>query len=531
MGRARGLPWLVVALALPGPAAPLAAAECWQLPIVNRVRFQPRPGQEAAMVGGTIQGSNDSATNGYVVLATITAPPPAGRFTDLRFPNPTRYRYVKYYGPPGSHGQIAELEFYAGEHLVVGEPFGTASSRSGRPWQNALDGDPATFFDGPTPDNVYVGLDLGAGHAAAIPRFSPPPALATQEVAVVMASATPGATIRFTTDGSDPTGRGKVYSRPEALPQGATTLRAVAEKECMLPSAVAVGHYAIGRRGVSWSSLHIGNSLTDSIDGYLQPLAASGGIDLDYHRFTVPGAGTYVHRIFPTKGFGDIPDILEHLPARPYDHISVQPGANMPCLPSGYASEPQVQERSDAVNIGDVWDLAVTANPKVQIWLFATWPGPTAYSNCLTGGGWLRDIAIWNPPAPRSWEDGVRNTSRFNEAVRTALVRAYPARPPPRIVPGGLGLVKLKTAVEAGRVPRVAPDGFWKLVFQQGRGSDDHLTREGRYFVSLVFYACLFEREPRGLTREMTRLDAAQADAFQAIAWQAARECAAGGAR
>ena len=39
-------------------------------------------------------------------------------------------------------------------------------------------------------------------------------------------------------------------------------------------------------------TFHIGNSLTDTLDGWLEPLSKSAGRELEFHRFTIPGAPT-----------------------------------------------------------------------------------------------------------------------------------------------------------------------------------------------------------------------------------------------
>jgi len=493
---------------------------CWSLAEVNRVRLQPRPGQAAAMVGGSIQGSNDGPTNGFVVLATVDSPPVEGQWTDIRFSNATPYRYVKYYGPPGSYGQVAELEFYSGAVRTQGTGFGTAGSRSGNPWQNALDGDPATFFEGLTANDVYVGIDAAGGQVVATPTFSPPAGSYDSAQVVTISTTTSGAAIRYTTDGSDPAVAGRAYTGPVSIGSGATTLRAIATRSCMLASPVAMAPYSVSTGGgTAQASIHIGNSLTDSLEGYLQPLAVSGGVTLDYSRYTVPGAGTYVYEDYATGGFG-VSNVQTTVRTKPFDHLSMQPAANMPCLPTGYASQASAGDRSDAVNIDGVWNDAVGPNPAVQIWVYSTWPGPTAYSTCLTGGAWLRDPAIWNPANPTSWEDAVSHMTQFNEAVRAWLAAAHPSRPAPYIVPAGMALVNLKHAVEGGSVPGIGTSGFWTLTFQQGQGADDHLTNEGRYLVSLVFYAAMFQQSPAGLPHANTSLTDAQAAVFQDVAWQ-----------
>jgi hypothetical protein len=83
-----------------------------------------------------------------------------------------------------------------------------------------------------------------------------------------------------------------------------------------------------------------------------------------------------------------------------------------------------------------------------------------------------------------------------------------------------MALVNLKHAVEAGTVPDVLTTAFWTFVYQHGLGSDDHLTNEGCYMVTLVFYASMFQRNPAGLPHPNTTLTDLQAAKLQEIAWQ-----------
>ena len=512
--------------------ANVSMTACWSLQAVNRVRFFPRAGKAADMVGGAIQGSNTSPTTEFVVLATVADEPVDGEWTELSFKNTTPYRYLRYYSPAGSYGQIAEIEFYSDANRLTGDGlggFGTAGSRSGNPWQNALDGNPGTFFDGASPDNVYVGIDAASGYAVAAPTYSPAPGAYSSAQSVAISSATARSSIRYTTDGGDPITQGIPYTEPVVISSTAT-LSAVATKACMLQSTVTSGLYTIGKSGKAHSSLHIGNSLTDSIDGYLLPLATAGGIPLDYWRYTVPGVGTYIYQNYPTGGFGGIPNIQTEVRTRPYTHISMQPFPNMPCVPTGHATETDALNRSDAVDINDVWNDAVQTNPDVQLWLYTVWPAPPDYgpgsANCISGG-WNRDPTIWNPARSTSWEDGVSIYIRYNEAVRTGLVTLHPNRRAPKVIPAGPALVNLKHAVEAGSVPDIATNGFWNLVYEGG--SDLHLTNEGRYLVALVFYASMFQVSPIGLPHPGTTLTDAQAAAFQMIAWQTVVEYSSSG--
>jgi chitobiase/beta-hexosaminidase-like protein len=499
-------------------SAASGSSPCWALPVVTRARVLAAPGQGAALVGGKIVASNTSATNGFVDLASISTAPSEGTWLELSFDNTTPYRYVKYYGPTGSYGSLAELELYSAESRLTGAAFGSAGSRdaSGNVFERALDGDPSTWFEGPQPSDEYVGLDLAAGHVTAAPAFSPGPANAAPGASVSL-SAEAGASITYSTDGRDPRSDGLPYTGPISLPAGPTLLKAAATRQCALPSEVtqavygAVANAAPGQQSSVQSSMHIGNSLTDTIVDTLETLASDGGITLDFNRYTIPGAGTWLYDTNPTGGFG-VANVQEALRTRPFDHISMQPYPNLPCqaLPSSDGPD------SDSGYLDEAWDDARTQNPNVQFWVYQQWPAPTDFDNCITGGTWTR--ADWQPPTPMTWEDAVANELSYQEVVRAELARLNPEAPPPYIVPGGLALVALKQAVEAGSVPGI--NDFFGRLFN-ANGTDIHLTGAGAYYISLVFYACMFQQNPEGLINDSEgELTSEQALVFQRLAWQ-----------
>jgi hypothetical protein len=508
----------------PGPGKQgqgTATPDCWQLPLVDRARLLPASGRAADLVGGKIVGSLTSPTNGFVDLATISAPPAEGEWLEVALENTTAYRYVKYYGPGGSYGAIADVELYAGEQRVLGDGFGSAGSRddAGSVFANALDGDASTWFEGPLPNDNYVGLDLGADHELAPPTFSPAAGTAASGDPVTI-TAPEGASVWYTTDGSDPAVSGLPYTGAIPLPGGSTLIKAIAAGDCALPSPIAQSIYSTGAApddpmsrpsasGVQ-SSMHIGNSLTDTINDLLPTLAAEGGIALDYNRYTIPGAGTWLYDQQPTGGFG-VEDVQETLRTRPFDHLSMQPFPNLPCqpVPSSDGND------SDSGYLDQAWSDAMTQNPNVQLWVYQQWPAPTDYVDCFTGGGWTR--GDWQPDAPTSWEDGVATQLTYQEAVRSALVTLHPSAPPPYIVPGGLALVMLKHAIEQGEVPGITD--FFGTLFQAG-GEDIHMTGAGVYLITLVFYSSMFQQSPEGLANESGgELTAEQAAIFQRIAW------------
>jgi chitobiase/beta-hexosaminidase-like protein len=495
--------------------------DCWQLPVVDHARLLPASGRAADLVGGKIVGSLNSATNGFVDLGVIEAAPAEGEPVDLPLANATAYRFVKYYSPGGSYGAVAEVELFAGDQKLSGASFGTAGSRdeAGTTFDYALDGDPSTFFEGPLPNDNYVGLDLGDGHEAAAPAFTPAPGSVAAGSSVTLAAAA-GASIAYTTDGSDPAVNGVPYTGAIVLPAGSTLVRAVATTSCALPSPVAQGVFTTpggtsqgpgaGPKTVQ-SSLHIGNSLTDTINDHLQTVAASAGISLDYNRYTIPGAGTWLYDQNPTGGFG-VANVQEALRTQPFDHVSMQPYPNLPCqaVPSADGDD------SDSGYLAEAWADAQTQNPLVQFWVYQQWPTPADFITCMSGGGWTR--GDWDPPAPQTWEDSVANELSYQELVRSTIAAQFPDAPAPYIVPGGLALVTLKHAMEDGQVPGMTD--FFGTIFQAA-GEDIHLTAPGAYYITLVFYGCMFQQSPEGLVNDSAgTLSDQQATIFQQLAWQ-----------
>ena len=121
MKRVFALTSALVAHGLWAAEAPVTAG----LAVVDRVRFFPATNRATAMVGGKFTGSNVSAFDGYKVLAEIKTAPQSGAWAELAFTNATPSRWVRYEAPAGSHGNIAELEFYAGQRRLGGAGFGS----------------------------------------------------------------------------------------------------------------------------------------------------------------------------------------------------------------------------------------------------------------------------------------------------------------------------------------------------------------------------------------------------------------------
>jgi hypothetical protein len=98
----------------------------------------------------------------------------------------------------------------------------------------------------------------------------------------------------------------------------------------MAQSEVALGTFTIGapppvRAGQR--TYHLGNSLTDTINGWLAPVAQSAGYRHDYLRSTIPGAPTDWNWDHPGNANGE-PDYRVVFAAKaPIDHLFTQPFA------------------------------------------------------------------------------------------------------------------------------------------------------------------------------------------------------------
>jgi hypothetical protein len=446
------------------------------------------------------------------------------------------HRFIKYEAPGGSWGNVAEVEFYAGDQKIQGRPFGTTGSRdnSGRNYLKALDGDTSTFFDGVEPNNQYVGLDLGVAAQAAIPEFDPPSGSFAQAKTITLSSATRGATIRIARGGATPSREeGEEIKAPLRL-EKSEVLAAVAYTENLACSRVVVAAYRVGQAGSSTQltrTFHVGNSLTDTVAGWLKPLAESGGHTVDFHRFTIPGAPTDWLWNHPASGFGDSRYAEAFIAFAPFDHVITQPFAG-----HGRSVE------NEAEYTGKFFELCRKQSPKVRLWIYQQWPdhnfgegwskgvfGLGADKNAwerrvklrpgegLTDGGW-QGVLITNSTPAASWQGAVTFHSRYFELLRQELRRHYPEAQVD-IIPAGPGLAKVKALIEAGKLPGLAD--FFKEFFSDGI----HLTAKGRYFVSLVHYACLFGEGPEGkVSRLNSGLTDEQAHILQQIAWQTVQQ-------
>lgn len=260
------------------------------------------------------------------------------------------------------------------------------------------------------------------------------------------------------------------------------------------PSAAAAGPAGTAKRAPQNASgyrhYHVGNSLTDTEGELAQALARAAGFAGDFFdRQTIPGAPLRVNWD-ARDGFGT-PYREAFSRHAPLDGLVLQP-----FIQNGDSDDPAYSLR--------FYDLArLGGSSNVQPWIYGQWPA--------TGTG-------RNNAGVSEWEEQVQSYFRTYVAHALNFRRARPGARPALVVPGGLALVQLKRAMEAGRVPGLA--NFFAANFDDGL----HLNNNGRYFIGLVHFACFYRRSPVGLPVVRAAgvtpiLTPAQAQAYQQIAW------------
>ncbi len=489
----------------------LAAEESPDAYRLVKVRLLPKPGAEGDLAGARIVGSPEGPTHGFVCLKTIADAPAAGAWVELTFDHPEVYRYVKFEAAPGRKAAVAEIEFYAETGKMHGEAFGTRVPNDHRDhaFEMAFDGDAATYFEAMI-ESSYVGLDLGRESQAPPVNFDPPGGVYPGAFELKLGTWPPTDEVRYTLDGTQPTTDSPRYTAPIPLRES-TVVAAMAFQAGRCESDMRVATYRIGAEAVAQPevrSYHIGNSLTDTINGVLPVLADSAGKNLYYMRKTIPGCGIRGNWEANGHGFGS-PEgwatNYETVMEKKLDHLFLQPFPNPPGLDD------------DQQYGGNFIALAREHNQDVQPWLYAQWPGLGDWdrdAHCA-GAGWMSPP--WFPPAkPTNWEEGMANKmlyygelfDRWNSVAGNKSLR---------LCPGGPALVRAKHMLEANQIPGMENRRFEEVFFED----EIHLSRAGRYLIGLVAYACMFEESPEGkVTAVISGLTPEQAKIFQRIAWE-----------
>ena len=139
---------------------------------------------------------------------------------------------------------------------------------------------------GAVAQTAVVNLTITTATPVAAPTFSPGGGTYSSAQTVTIGTATSGATIRYTTDGSTPSETsGTMYSTPISV-ASTETLKAIAYKSGMLDSSVSSATYTISSGGslpTGWSDLDIGSP------------GIAGSASYSSGTFTVKGSGADIY--------------------------------------------------------------------------------------------------------------------------------------------------------------------------------------------------------------------------------------------
>ena len=130
------------------------------------------------MLGGVFEGSNDAGFSRKDTLFVINNM--SNRLLTQVYPkNQKKYRYVRYYGPPGSHCNISEVTLYEAKQdtiyldgAIIGTP-GSLNKKDPHEYTNVFDQKTWTSFDYKEPSGGWAGLDLGTAKNIAKITYSP----------------------------------------------------------------------------------------------------------------------------------------------------------------------------------------------------------------------------------------------------------------------------------------------------------------------------------------------------------------------
>ncbi len=180
----------------------------------------------------------------------------------------------------------------------------------------------------------------------------------------------------------------------------------------------------------------------------------------------------------------------------------------------------EMVEIRDAIDYFDspeylaLWaNAALKARPDVRVYLYETW------HPLNDPAGWVTRLET---DFARYWDSAILRPA-LAELPEGALIH---------VIPAGQALAALVEAVEArGGVGNVGNRNDLFALQPDGTRDMIHLNDLGNYFVALVHYAVLYQKDPTGLPFQLNRADGSLADAptpeagrlMQEIAWQAAR--------
>jgi hypothetical protein len=208
---------------------------------------------------------------------------------------------------------------------------------------------------------------------------------------------------------------------------------------------------------------HIGNSLTDGMNYYTQQLAIAAGFkDHFTDRQTIPGAPLWMN--YQSQGGFGTPHRKAFVDFAPLTDLVMQT-----FISNSDSEDPEFSLK--------FYEDARVKSPNIRPWIYGQWESTAAGE---------RDAGS------TSWEARNRALMRIYLAHALNFNAATKAKKT-EVIPGGLALINLKKAFDAGKVPGL------KDFFATNFSDDLHLSEAGRQFIGMVIFSTLYNQSPVGL--------------------------------
>ena len=470
----------------------------------TRVRFQAEKNDGNVMIGGTFAGSNESRWEGFNVLAEIKMTPKVGEWTELKFENATPYRWLRYEGPKGSSGKGPKVEWYAGDTLLA------ATKEKGIDYGS---------FD---TDHAFGGLDLVDAGSARRPNIKPDLLEQVGPLDVTITSS-PGATIRYTLDGSWPdASHGLIYKGPIHI-EKTSTISAVGVFEGGAPSLSMTVTYLInGSRKPGLNSAHIGNSLTGTTGGFFR-FARTAGYDHKSVAFLRPGALT--RELYAVATGAYVNDKL----AKAKEEQSQKRGT--PTWAEYWAKVGKVDlltlqprdfdlEKELAAEVSFI-KMFREKSPDLQPWLYCEWVEQKRERPSDKGEVPCYQMQKTFPAL--TWEESMGAMLLYMEELQYRLNPQIKGGKPVRIIPAALAMGWVKNMIDNGQVPGIKPGSFYPLLFNDQVHPADapiHGSANGAYLVDMTWYSAFYREQPEGRVLPIeTTYTPEQARMIERLAW------------
>jgi len=459
------------------------------------------------MVGGKIEGSNTSRTEGFVPLAEIKQASPAKEWSELKFDNTKVYRYLRCTVPAGA-ARIGTVEFYDGDRVIW-----TFTDRKGTP---------ITYFLADQQDAHTFGIDLGDLATAQRPNFNPP-VNDLKAPADVKITSTPGATIRYTLDGTSPTAEhGETYTAPIHVDKN-TTISAVAILPDHAASVASITTYLFPETTKpGFETVGLGNSLTGTTMGFWR-FVRTAGYTQRSSAFLRGGALTRELLALATGDFANdkVASAKEETARKKGSEVwadfwkKVGKPDILTLQPRDFDLDKEIAAEISFIK------LFHTKAPDIQPYLYCEWVEMARQRPSDKGEVPSYEMKKTFPAL--TWEESMSAMLLYVEELQHRLAAAHLEGKPVHIIPSALAMGWMKNLVDQGQFPGVKPGNFYSLLFADQvhpKAASGNGDSNGAFLVDMTWFSTFYRESSEGKVLPIeTTFTPGQAQAIERLDW------------